>query len=67
LLALCACSRVLGLGDVGVRDAHFFDGIDAQPYCPTMTGVVPRFSSILHQVIDQPCTEYTTAGLAYVR
>jgi hypothetical protein len=65
LLALCACNRVLGLGDVGVRDAHFFDGlVDAQPYCPTTLGVVPRFSPVFHEVIDQDCYDYTTATSA---
>src|SRR5512140_17236 len=62
LLALCACNRVFGLGDVESRDARLFDSLpDAQPTCPTTTGVVPRFSPILHQVIDQDCFEYQTS------
>jgi hypothetical protein len=63
LLALCACNRVLGLDGVGVRDARFFDGLgDAQPVCPTMLGVVPQFSATIHQIIDQPCRDYTIGG-----
>lgn len=62
LLVLCACNRVFGLNDVDSRDARLFDSLpDAQPYCPTMTGVVPRFSPNLHQVIDQDCYGYQTS------
>jgi hypothetical protein len=66
VLALCACNRVLGLGDVGVRDAQLFDGLaDAQPYCPAL-GDAPTFSATFHQIIDENCHYYTTssAGLA---
>jgi hypothetical protein len=63
LLALCACNRVLGVTDVDRTDARLFDALpDAQPYCPTTTGVVPRFSTTLHQVIDQYCLEYETSA-----
>jgi hypothetical protein len=66
LLALCACNRILGLDDVGIRDARVDGPSDAQPYCPTMTGVVPRFSTILRQVIDQDCNGYQTSATVAV-
>lgn len=63
LLALCACNHVLGLSEVEPRDARLFDSLpDAQPTCPTTTGIVPRFSTTLHQVIDQPCSGYQTSA-----
>jgi hypothetical protein len=65
LLALCACNRVLGLGDVGVRDAHFFDGIDTQAYCPSAVDVAPQFSPVLHQIIGQDCESYQIGAAGF--
>jgi len=58
------CNQVLGLSSTQVIDAGFYDAqIDAPFACPpTGTGMPPRFSRLLHQVVVQPVFEYTTSS-----
>ena len=50
-------------GEISAVDARQFDSlVDAQPYCPTVTGFVPTYSPLLHQIIDQDCFEYELAA-----
>jgi hypothetical protein len=65
LLALCACNRILGLDDLGVRAPYIDAPLDAQPYCPPF-GTPPRFSPVLHEVIDQRCVGYETSATIVV-
>jgi hypothetical protein len=63
-VALCACDNVFGLHQTQplLFDAKYFDApIDAPFACPP-TGTVPQFSSLLHQDIFQPITEYTISS-----
>ena len=62
LLALSACNSIFGNRAVGEGDARFFDApLDGAVLCP-QAGVEPRFSPILHPVIDQDCASYAIAA-----
>src|SRR5258708_5638643 len=65
VLALCACNRILGLGDLDVRDPHFDALVDAQPYCPPF-GTLPRFSPVLREYVDENCAGYETSATVAV-
>jgi hypothetical protein len=61
IVLLCACNQAFGIRETRASDASqvFFDApIDAPYQCPPI-GTTPRFSSLLHQVIPQYCTDYS--------
>lgn len=62
LLALGACNSIFGNDRVVAGDARFFDApIDGGVHCPAF-GTAPRFSPVIHPVIDQNCGSYVVAA-----
>lgn len=62
LLALGACNSIFGNRTVVEGDARFFDApTDGAVLCP-QPGIEPRFSPVLHPVIDQDCGTYAIAA-----
>lgn len=61
-LYVAACNQVFGIDPTTAKlpiDAQYFDApLDAPFACPPI-GTTPRFSSLLHQPILQPCSDYT--------
>jgi hypothetical protein len=64
LVALCGCNSVFGVQTTNKRDATmpYYDAPADAPFaCPPL-GTPPKFSSVLHQVIAQYCTDYTISS-----
>ena len=61
-LALSACNQTLGLHDVTLQDAIPIDA----PFACVPIGTTPRFSPVIHELIDQDCDDYLqlSSGLA---
>lgn len=59
LALLVGCNEVYGLAKTEPIDAAFFDA--PPPTCPA-TGTPPTFGQDFHQVVLQPCTDFTFAS-----